>query len=269
MLFNPLTVSPYPWIFMVSILTGYSLSKLTTSVKKARNPEKAKNRKWVIIYISLSIAIVLALCAIFVPGPEKILDAGLLTFFIIMSPLFFLAFRFKKAVGIAFVSVFVLLIIAILLFIQALVAFTGETEIAQVKVISIRDERIKYELIPSQREPVLVEIDGINFAPEVRLIIFDDFLVFFGAKTWYRFEAMQHKDPQKSGETVTTFNRYPLKTAQGLPEAIYNFVVNNSILFPGIKAIQGQITYPEPVRELTTYSIRVQNDGGVQIVKEN
>lgn len=269
MLFNPFIASPYPWIFLASIFTGYSISRLTRSVKKARNPEKAKNRKWVLIYLSLSIAFILGICAVFIPGPEKILDAGLFTFFLVASVIFFLAFRFKKILGIPFLFIFALFIIAVILFIQALVAFTGETEIAKVKVIYIKEEHIKYELIPSQGESMLIEMAGVNFAPEVRLIIFDDFLVFFGAKSWYRFQAMLHPVPAKSSESGTYLSRYPLKTAQGLPELIYNFVVYNEVLFPGIKAKQLQITYPEPVRELTTYSIRVQNDGGVQIVKIN
>jgi len=267
MIFSVFLISPYPWLLAAGFFTGAALNKLLRSSKKAKDPARAKERKRSLIMLFLFCGFVTLLCALFVPGPDKFLKdpVGLFVFFLIIAAIFFLALRFKKLFGIPIAVLFVLLIVTIFLFLQAIVAFTGETEIARVRVDAIKDGIIKYELMLSTGETEVVVTEGVNFAPEAKLIIFDDFFVFFGAKTWYRFDAMLHYDPAKSSATEVTFNRHPIKRPQGITEAVYNFVLENQGIIPGIKTLQGQITYPLPVREGSTYIITVQNDGGVEI----
>ena len=53
---------------------------------------------------------------------------------------------------------------------------------------------MRLELVPRGREPVLLTMKGTYFAPIVKVVIFDDLLVFLGARTWYRFEGMTSFD---------------------------------------------------------------------------
>ncbi|MBN1798319.1 MAG: hypothetical protein JW822_07065 [Spirochaetales bacterium] len=267
MIFSVFFISPYPWLFIAAIFTGAALNKLMRSTKKAKDPVRAKESKRALIMLFLVCGFITLLCSLFVPGLDKFVKdpVALLFFFLIMSGIFFLALRFKRLFGIPFAVLFILLIVTAVLFLQAIVAFTGETEIARVRVDAVKDGIIKYELTLATGEKELVVTEGVNFAPEAKLIIFDDFLVFFGAKTWYRFDAMLHYDPAKSSATEVTFNRHPIKRPQGITEAVYNFVLENQEIIPGIKTLQGQITYPISVREGSTYIITVQNDGGVEI----
>jgi hypothetical protein len=265
--FSTFLASPYTWLLLAGILTGAALNKLLRGVKKSKDPVRARESRRASVLLFLVLAFIALVCAVFVPGVDKFAGnpLGLLLFFTAVSFIVFMVLRFKKLFGIPFAVLFVLLIAAVLLFLQAVTAFTGETEIARVKVDTIKNNIIKYELTPAVGEPEVVVTEGVNFAPQVELIIFDDFFVFLGAKTWYRFQAMLSYNPAASSSTQVTFNRHPLTRPQGLSEDIFAFVMQNRELIPGIKTIQGQITYPLRVREGRTYVITVQNDGGVEI----
>ncbi|MEJ2665025.1 MAG: hypothetical protein P8107_13455 [Spirochaetia bacterium] len=249
--FSTFLSSPYTWLVIAAFLTGAALSRLLRWVKRSDDPARAGAHKR---------STVLLLFGRFLQDPM-----GLLLFYLIASGIFFLALRFKKLFGIPFAVLFILLVIAVFLFLQAVVAFTGETEIARVKVDTIRNNIIKYELMPAVGEPETVVTEGVNFAPQVELIIFNDFFVFLGAKTWYRFDAMLSYNPAKSSATEVSFNRHPLSRPQGLSEDIFAFFMQHRDAIPGIKTIQGQITYPLKVTQGRTYSITVQNDGGVEV----
>jgi hypothetical protein len=265
--FSTFLSSPYTWLVIAAFLTGAALSRLLRWVKRSDDPARAGAHKRSTVLLLLMLAFFSLLCAVFVPGVGRFLQdpMGLLLFYLIASGIFFLALRFKKLFGIPFAVLFILLVIAVFLFLQAVVAFTGETEIARVKVDTIRNNIIKYELMPAVGEPETVVTEGVNFAPQVELIIFNDFFVFLGAKTWYRFDAMLSYNPAKSSATEVSFNRHPLSRPQGLSEDVFAFFMQHRDAIPGIKTIQGQITYPLKVTQGRTYSITVQNDGGVEV----
>ncbi len=267
MVFSTFLSSPYTWLLLAGILTGAALNKLLRGVKKTGDPVRAGERKRAFVLLFLVLSFIALVCAVIVPGVDKTAanPLGLLVFYLAVSFIVFLVLRFKRLFGVPFAVLFVLLIAAVLLFLQAIVAFTGETEIARVKVDAIQNNIIKYELTPAVGEPEVVVTEGVNFAPQVELVIFDDFFVFLGAKTWYRFQAMLSYNPAASSSTQVTFNRHPLKRSQGLSEDIFAFVMQNRDMIPGIKTIQGQITYPLRVRVGGAYVITVQNDGGVEI----
>ena len=65
---------------------------------------------------------------------------------------------------------------------------------------------MRLEISPRGGEPVLLTMDGVYFAPIVKVVIFDDLLVFLGAKTWYRFEGMTSFDANlRQGKTDFRF----------------------------------------------------------------
>jgi hypothetical protein len=257
--------TPVVWIILVSFFAAAALSRITRSVKKAENPEAAVNRKWVIVCIYLSFMTASAICALFVPGPQKILDIRYLYLGIISFVLFFLAWRFKKSFGIPFMSCFFLLFIMTFLFIQALIAFTGETEIAEVMVLSTRDDTMKLELRRNQAQNELVEMKGSYFAPVVKVVIFDDLLVFFGAKTWYRFEGIVSFKKEQGNPLLVQQEVHLFKRPPGISELLYSIVEYNDGRIPGIKTPQIEIVQKR-AQELELYKVFVQNDGGVQVI---
>ncbi len=277
--------SPFPWLFLSAIFFGAALSRASrTPFGTARLPlggrsqicdsERAKTIKWIFFSLYLSLCLVGFLCALFIPGLKKMSNILHLYFFLGSSVFFFLAFRFKKSIGALALFLIIALLVVVLLFIQSLTAFTGETEIAQIRVIDIQvgdKEEMKLELIPSKpgRETAIIEMAGTYFAPVVSVVIFDDCLVFMGVKTWYRFRGItSFKLEKKNGETVFRQQEtdFYFPHALGISERLWSFYERHERNIPGVRSVQIEMDLKR-ARELSSYSVRVQNDGGIQIIE--
>ena len=77
-------------------------------------------------------------------------------------------------------------------------------------MISVEKDTMKLELVPRGGGAVMIDMEGQYFAPIVKVVIFDDFFVFLGAKTWYRFEGMTSFDRNiRRRARTTTASRSP------------------------------------------------------------
>jgi hypothetical protein len=212
--------------------------------------------------VLISIAIVLGLLAVFIPGPAKIADVRLAWVAGIAAIVSFCALRFRKSLGIPVLVLLVAAGASLGLFLRSVRAFTGETEIASVRVISVKGATMRLELAPQGAAPVLLTMDGAYFAPIVKVVIFDDLLVFLGAKTWYRFEGMSSFDENlRQGKSD-----YRFPQPSGVSEMLWAFFEKNETRIPGVKTAQIEMVMKR-AKELATYGIRVQNDGGVEIIQ--
>jgi hypothetical protein len=180
----------------------------------------------------------------------------------------FFVFRFKKAVGIPVVLLAAALVLMTGLFLRSVRAYTGETEIAKVRVISADSSRMKLELVPSSGEPEMLDMEGDYFAPIVKVVIFNDFWVFLGSKTWYRFVGVTSFREVKEADQ-TSFRQgntdFYFPSPQGISDTLFRFAQKNEGKIPGVKAAQINVDM-KLAKEFSTYSVRVQNDGGVEVV---
>ncbi len=264
----PFLTSPYPWVFLSAIAFGAAISRATMSTRKKKEPDRARTWKWIFVCIYLSIAILLGLSAIFIPGPRQIVDVKLAYLAAIVAAAAFLVFRFKKALGIPVFFLLIVLMIAVGLFLQSITAFTGETEIAKIRVISTDGSRMKLEVVPREGETEMLDMEGSYFAPVVKIVIFDDFWVFLGAKTWYRFSGiMSFRTVREGGKEVFRQGNtdFYFPAASGISDAVFAGFEKYERSVPGVKAAQVEVTM-KLAKELGSYSIRVQNDGGVEII---
>ena len=128
--------TPHLWLVVSGLFCGAALNRALRPAAhprwRAADPERAKTAKWMFFTLYLCLAVVAALGAVFVPGAEKILDSGLLYLFAGSTVFFFLVFRFKKTIGLLAVILAVALAGTLMLFLQSMNAFTGETEIARI-----------------------------------------------------------------------------------------------------------------------------------------
>ncbi len=264
--------SPVPWTVLAGLFVGAAASRATTRTRHRPNPERARTRKWVLFCIHLSLGILLAVAAIFVAGPRGIADPRLALIAGAAVVVGFGVSRFKKAVGVPVLVLAVACVVLLALFLQSIHAFTGETAIARVRVISAEGGSMRLELIPRDGEPVLLTMDGDYFAPIVKVVIFNDLLVFLGAKTWYRFEGMTSFKMEKDdggyrlrqGSTDFYFRR-----PWGISEDLWRFFEANEKRIPGVKTTQVEMDLKRveaPAREFGSYVIIVRNNGGVEIV---
>jgi hypothetical protein len=261
---NPFLASPVLWVALAGLFTGAALASATARTRHRPRPERARTRKWVFACLWLSVAVVMGLLAVFVPGPRQIVDPRLAWVGGAAVVVSLGALRFKKAVGIAVIALVAVVVIVFGLFVRSITAFTGETEIAAVRVVGAGADAMRLELTPRGGEPVMLTMKGSYFAPIVKVVIFDDLFVFMGARTWYRFEGL------------TSFNAdlrqqdsdYRLPRALGISERLWKLFEANEERIPGVKTAQVEMTLKK-ARELASYGIRVQNDGGVEVVPKS
>jgi hypothetical protein len=262
--------SPYPWLAISALFLGAALARATRRARPrylGDDPARARSSKWLFFSLFLSLSVVAVLGAIFVPGPNDLLRPRYLYFYGACAALFFLAFRFRRSVG----TITMLLLLALALtgglFVRSLTAFTGETEIGRVRVLSARDGRMNLEIMPARGEPVILPMAGTYFAPVVKVVIFDDLYVFLGAKTWYRFEGLASYSQPKGSAVPRQETSYAFPEAQGMPQRLWELFERNESRIPGVRSVQIEMDLKRARRELANYSLRLQNDGGLQIVE--
>ena len=259
----PLMTSPLPWVILAGAFAGAAVRQATRRTRNRADPEREAARKWVVACLYLSAAVVLGLLAVFIPGPARILSRWYAWAAVISAAVVFAALRFKKAAGIPVLVLAVALAAAVGLFLQSVHAFTGETEIASVRVISVEPASMRLELVPRGDAPALLSMKGTYFSPIVRVVIFSDFLVFLGARTWYRFEGMtSFDDSLHQQDTDFRFSRAP-----GISERLWKLFEEYETKIPGVKTAQTELVVKK-AREFASYGIMVQNDGGVQVVQK-
>jgi hypothetical protein len=271
--------SPHLWLVVSGFFCGAALNRALRPAAhprwRAADPERARTAKWMFFTLYLCLAVVAALGAVFVPGAEQILDPGLLYLFLGSTGFFFLVFRFKKTIGLLAVILAIALAGTLMLFLQSLNAFTGETEIAQVRVLDVQDDRMKLEIHPAHGEGVITWLNGSYFAPVVKVVIFDDYAVFLGAKTWYRFEGITSFEIMRT-DAGTEFRQqdtgYYFSSPPGITSKLWDLYERYDSRIPGVRTVQvdmdlKRVRDKPRGRELSVYSLRIQNDGGLQIIE--
>jgi hypothetical protein len=259
----PILHSPLPWVIVAGLFAGAALSQATRRTRNKKDPGRAATIKWVLACVYLSAAVIVGLIAVFVPGPSRIIDPRLAWVGGVAAVAAFLAVRFKRAMGVPVMVLLIALAATLALFLQSVHAFTGETEIASLRAISVDSSSMRLELVPRGAEPVLLTMRGTYFSPIVKVVIFSDLLVFLGARTWYRFEGMTSFD-QNLRQQDTDFH---FARPGGISERLWRVFEKYDTRIPGVKTAQIDLVVKR-AKEFATYGIRVQNDGGVEVVEK-
>lgn len=268
---NIVAGSVYFWLLLSALFAGAALSGATRRLRgrraesDARAVERARTLKWVFFSLNLSLALLFALCALFIPGPAGFGRPPQLLFYLAAAGLFFLAFRFRKSFGVVFFLLLLALAATVFLFVQSLNAFTGETEIARVRVLAVEEDgperSMTLELASPQADSRVVRLRGVYFAPVVRVIIFEDYLVFLGGRSWYRFEGLTSFDEDFRQQDIELFFSHGF----GISRALWDFYERHEQEIRAVKSVQVEMDLKK-VREFVSYSLMLQNDGGLQIL---
>jgi hypothetical protein len=265
---------PLPWVLLAGVFFGAAASRATRRAGQRPDPHRAQTRKWVLFCVWLSLAVLATVGAVLIPGSERLvrrldgtlrLEEPLLPWVALAGfVIAFLVTRFRKSLGIPVVVLALVAVIALGLFFQSVRAFTGETEIATVKALAVADGKMRLEVQPEGRPSAMVDLDGDQFAPVVKVVIFDDLWVFLGAKTWYRFVGLV-SFTTRDGMPVQSATAWKLDRAIGISEQLWDRFETFEERIPGVKTVQSEIVLKK-ARSLGTWSVRVQNDGGVEVV---
>ncbi len=267
-----LVSSPFPLAALSGVFVGLALSRATRSCSRSADPNRSRARKWVWVCVYLSLAVIAGILAVFLPGARKIVDIRVAYAAAAAAVVVFAGTRFRLALGVPLLVLLIAGVLAAALFLRSIHAFTGETTIATVRVIAVEADKMRLQLLPKDGEPVLLTMEGQYFAPVVKVIIFDDAYVFLGARTWYRFEGLTSFRMVKEGNSSRLrqgSSDYYLPYPMGISERLWSFFEANERRIPGVKTVQVEVDLKRaqpPAREFGSYEVRVQNDGGVEVV---
>lgn len=188
-----------------------------------------------------------------------------LVFCLVVFTIFLLWHFFRKAIGsILFLAIggFVLVVV---LFIRSLVAFTGETRIATVRVLQVDKETISLQIekagpaASGPEVPTMLRLKGARFGPVVYQVVFSDTAIFVGAKTRYAWLGMTALDTMAKQTDLHLFpdffRRMEVFSAMEKRELSLPFVRTVQLSMDTKLAIPGKI-----------YDILVKNNGGILIV---
>ena len=105
--------------------------------------------------------------------------------------------------------------------------------------------------------------------------------MFLGAKTWYRLSGFTSFRLEKNGsdfrleQGAGTYYFPPAAGTEGMSELLYGFFEDYEEYIPGIKSVQidmglkqVQGSFDKRPEDLQTFSVRIQNNGGLLIIPE-
>src|SRR5271157_5182575 len=69
--------SPPAWAILAGLCAGAAAARAAMRTRHRKDPDRAHARKWVAACVLFSMAIILALLGVFIPGPAKVVDIRL------------------------------------------------------------------------------------------------------------------------------------------------------------------------------------------------
>lgn len=261
-----LVSNPLFWMTLSGFFTGASASRVSRLSRRAgRNlserrrwkvsSEASRSRGWVLFFLGLTVACLLALGAVFIPGPQQIVDPHVPWTYGVSALLFFLMFRFKRSFGL---PMLVIVCAGAVLLTFALSPWTiagSGTEILQFRVLTVEQNggSATVEILrPSGLSPseTFRRIPGSTLQPAADMLLFDRFYFFLGGTLAYRDAA---PDGRLSSSSA-------LPAGNGFPGAVARAFLANTAAIPGVRSTRAH-TEPFTPFPLKTYSIVAGSNG--------
>ncbi len=177
----------YTWIFPAAIFTAAGLSNLSSSVKRKRNPERARRNR--VVWFSLNISI--ALCFLtgsvfFVNWQEIVWSLTFLYFFIAVVSISYLGFVFKYTIGLSLVITFALIVLFFNIYLQEWIELPSGGEIGKYRLLSHDQGEVKAEVSVIGSSPVFMQGEGSVLLLNFEVLQFNKMLFFISSDSYYR-----------------------------------------------------------------------------------
>lgn len=169
---------------------------------------------------------------------------------------------FRKLIGSAVVLLAVALITAVFLILQGFHAFTGNTLIARIQVRQVSNGSMTLDIVPEKTygpgERTVLHLKGDRFGVIVYQVIFDNFAVFFGKHTRFRWLGMTALD---NNFRQTALKLFPDPWGY---RKMFQAMEKNEVRLPFIRSVQADIASKAAVNG-RIYRVLIENDGGVTL----
>ncbi len=254
-----LFATPLFWTAISGFFVGASISRVSRPTvllrphRRQLSVDRLSSRKWVLFFLGLTAACLLALAAVFVPGPQLIIDPRVPWIFGSCALLFFLMFRFKRAFG---APMLVISTAAVLFLVFALSRWTviaGPTEILGFRVLSTSEPPARIEIVlPGGLSPEqsFRQVEANAVQPDADVLLFDRFYFFIGGTCAYR-------DVRLNSDLSVTPVTAGGKGISGIASSLF---LDYLRYIPGIRRTRVRTAPFEPF-PLKTYSVRLAPDG--------
>ena len=176
----------YTWIFPAAVFAAAGLGNLSSSVRRKRNPGKARRNRIVWFSLNMSIAFCfLGTSVFFVEWTQLVWSVTYLYFFLIVLIIFYLGFLFKYFIGLPLVFIVAVIVLFFNIYLQDWIAVPDDGILGKYRILSNDQGVIKAELsvlntplvfIEKESGPVLLDFEFLEI----------DRALFFVAGNYYR-----------------------------------------------------------------------------------
>lgn len=255
-----LLATPYAWVTLSGVFVGGALSRMTTPTRA--DTARARGLKWAAVYVSLSLAVISATLAVFVPDARLIRDVGLAYQFVGSVIVSGLAMRFKLVAGVLVFLLLAGLVVATVLMRQVWAPFTPPQTVATIRVLSRTENATALEFVPgSEHEAAvddarIVEIPAQGFAISAETIELSTHYFFVGMRYGVRLTAISGGDA----------GAYRLPTRDGPARTLADAISVRQRSIPGVD-ISTRTTEPVTAVVLRRYEVRFATPKSIEIIE--
>jgi hypothetical protein len=178
----------YTWIFLAAVFSAAGLSNFSSSVKRKRNPERARRNRIVWFSINISIVFVFFGASVFyVNWQELVLSPTHLYFSIFVFGIFYTGFIFKYIIGLPLIFIFAVIILLFNIYLQNWQAVPSDGILAKYRILSNDISGFKAEISEFDTNAVFIKEISEDLILEFELLEIDKTLFFIESENYYRF----------------------------------------------------------------------------------
>ncbi len=222
------------WAMLSGLFVGFAISRLMRFLPMS--DVKARHWKWIMFSFYLSVGIILALCAAFVPSslcsvPRKLrvsqdfLDQRILYFAAAAAVAGLLGLRFKKAVGLPLVFVIAIGVVAVPILRQPWYRMEPGEPVAELRVLAFVDGKRSIEFTPRGGDTYFLQVPGTGITVEAAVLQASDYYFFIDKPQMYRLNGIAPAGSgaqvpvlaNDQGDAAGRFQEWLQKIAQHLP----------------------------------------------------
>lgn len=209
----------YTWIFPAAMFTAAGLRNLTSSVKRKRNPAKARRNRVVWFSLNISIAFCFLAGSVFFVDWDGIVWSVLYLYFsLAVLGIFYFGFVFRYIIGLPLVFAFTLVVLFFNIYLQGWTELPVGGDIGQYRLLSNEHSfnehsGVKAEVTITGAVPVFIQGEGSVLSLNFEVLQFNKILFFISSDIYYR---MTNLIPEP-----------------GFSDLIINYLVEKSFLISG------------------------------------
>lgn len=255
-----LLTTPYAWVTLSGAFVGGALSRM--SLPARADTDRARGMKWAAVYISLTLAVVSATLAVFVPDARLIRDLGLAYQFggsVIVAGM---AMRFKLVAGLLVFLILAVLVVVTVSLRQVWTPYQPPQTVATIRVLSRTEEGTTLEFAPGSEhdipidDAVIVDLAASEFSVGADTIELSPHFFFVGMRYGVRLTEL--------AASGTESHRF--RSIKGPVRALSDLLARYEPAIPGVE-ISALQTAPAAAVVLRRYEVRFLSPRSMEIVE--